>query len=982
MSEAQQQAAGTDAARKAAIDAALAKLAAEQAAATAATTPIPDDYVDANIRETIAQTPGTQTPTTYTQPTPAPVVVQPDYVDANIRETIAQTPGTQTPTTYTQPTPTPLPSGPSSPTESIATGTPLVSQTTQDKLDLKIADIVVQEQKDIITITEGQLAVANEIISNADQYDFSTYTGGKTQYIKDVAAIESQLEAAKVNLVALQGVQTQLLIKTSGVESVLHVGEKYTVTYVDNGKTKTKTFTSKYDADHWAKKYDLEHQKYKVTYQSEGGKEVSVEFSSPDTALRFQEMLTEVNVAQAQATSKLLSGSLWDQSKNYSAGDVEKLLGIIPYSPKGAFEIKAILAGSLENIVSPILNLIPDRQPFEVLPTEMNISWKNLEGRGLSADKLFVGQATGATAELLGTYLGSLGVGYVAGAGLGLAGSAITRIPKVGDYAFKAGAAISKIGSGSGIVGALGKTALIAPIAVFEGAKLYEMNAKGEPIWKITAQGAIDLTGMVGFGQGLTKGIQVGQSIPNQLSRLINGGVTVKSSEVIPEYVLSGEKGFPQFGEEPYPPTPEGYRQMALRYTPEELRIAGKVPSFHATDVDIVGALADEGAAAGRHGTGMFWAPATSPNFLRVSSEASLSPGLPNIFGQPTLLQGSFDDVITTGLSKSSGKLVGLGEKYLGTGTLMMPVEQLGEAQAIIPAGTKFVSTGGRFWLDFGDGVLIEIKQVLPEITASAAGLSGAVVDVAKPSYSLTYSKTTPYLPTVASMAATGFSLTGKVGSVSLTPAQTQSLVKIIKTGELSSGQLSSALRVLSPSSLGEVMKVAPSSTRNDIIRSMVSSGDSTSVVEAINTLTPAETSEVVSSLTPSTVSSIGSISETGSGISNASLESIISKVDGDSIISDIDSDTSISKVDSSIETVPPPPTIIGRGRSGEDKRKQDRINEEYAGAYRVTLTHRHRESPQTLAAESFHEALARVLPSGSSPRVVEVVFLGRRKRG
>jgi len=857
-------------------------------------------------------------------------------------------------------------------------------------------------QETVIDTADAQLTVADNIIADADKYDFSSYEGGKTQYIKDVAALKVEVAAAKENLTQLTSLQiaqqTYLtnLQKTIGVNSITETTDYYVVTYTDeDGKEKKKRFDTKAEADKWAFDYDIHHRKYVVTYKSEKGEDVSVEFDDPDKALRFKEALEEPSIAQAYATNQLLSGHLWSISKNYTDADLEWFLGI-PYSPKYVFETQAILAGSLENVISPILNLIPGRQPYEVLPTEMNVSWKNLEGRGMSPERLFSGQVAGVSAELLGTYLGTLGVGAVAGVGLGAAGGIITRIPKVGDVAFKAGALLSKIGAGKGVIATIGKAALVAPIAVFEGAKLYSLSSSGEPLWKVTAQGAIDLTGMVGFGQGVTKGIRVGQSIPNYLSRLYSGGVTVKAAQVTPEYVLSGEKSFPQFAEEPYPPTPAGYKQMALSYTPEELRVAGKIPSYHATEADIAASLGEEGAAAGRHGTGMFWSPATSPNFLRLQGETSLAPGLPNIFGRPTLLAGSFDDIVATGLSKTSPDFIRLGEKYINTGTLLMPVEQLGEAQSIIPAGTKFVSFGGKNWLDFGGGVLVEIKRVLPMVTATASGIEGAVIDVTRPSYSLSYRSGTPYLPTVASMAATGFTMTGKISSVSITLSQAKSLVSVIKTNSLNNSQISSALSVLTPQSLASVLKISSPSIRNTIVSSIGSSGQSSSVVKALNTLSQSESREIVSSLSTSTLKSI--VSQTSStvtpitSLSNASDISSVSDtssvggVSAASEISEVKPTPSISDVDAtttpiitSVKTTSPPPTGRGRLKLTSDT-FEERRKDTVAGFFKVVFNNR---LSKTLEASNFHDALSRAYGDHgkATPRVVEVIRLGETRR-
>ena len=359
----------------------------------------------------------------------------------------------------------------------------------------------IAEQKKIILEAIDNLSVANDVLANSDKYDFSSYPGGKTQYVKDVKALEDYIAGAKVNLGSLAEAEL------SRISQIGKTDGKWTVTYVKSGETKTREFDTKAEAQAFADSL----MRWTVEYTDVTGQKVTISFDNEADANRFAKLQYEYDVkeAQRQVTAQLLSGQLWEASENLTYSDVEKFLGVIPYNPKAIFELESILAGSIENVVSPILNLIPGRQPLEVLPGEVNVSWKNLEKMGLTGTPLVAGQVMGLTTEGLAAYLASLGVGAAIGAGAGLAGGVVSRLPV-------AGATLAAIGSSAAIT--LNQPAITGAITdaiiAVEGAKLAMLSASGFAPWKVAATGVIDVSSVAGFIQGLKTGQTIQENFP------------------------------------------------------------------------------------------------------------------------------------------------------------------------------------------------------------------------------------------------------------------------------------------------------------------------------------------------------------------------------------------------------------------------------------------------------------------------------------
>src|SRR4030042_5077231 len=94
-----------------------------------------------------------------------------------------------------------------------------------------------------------------------------------------------------------------------------------------------------------------------------------------------------------------------------------RLAGVIPYSPKGVYQAASILIGSVEATVSPILNIIPGEQPFEVMHEEETVSWRTIDQykAELKPGALKVAQIMGGTSELVLSYGVTFGAAYLSG---------------------------------------------------------------------------------------------------------------------------------------------------------------------------------------------------------------------------------------------------------------------------------------------------------------------------------------------------------------------------------------------------------------------------------------------------------------------------------------------------------------------------------------------------------------------------------------
>jgi len=409
------------------------------------------------------------------------------------------------------------------------------------------------------------------------------------------------------------------------------------------------------------------------------------------------------------------------------------------YNPKGLYTIGSIFTGSIENVVSPILNIIPGKQLFEVEPGMTSISWRNLPSELTETEKK-MGLISGLATEMAFEYGLAFGVGEIAGAAIGAGGSILARAPVVGEKLTKVGGVVSEFVS-KPLIGAI---TLGAPIVALEGIKTVEMAQRGEPLQNIIGSLGVDVSGLLGFSKGFSSGFPTGQSIVNRIERAVVGGETIPGEKIVPEYVRSGEENFPKFSSEPHPPTPTGYKAMAESYTPAELKIGEGVPSYHTTPASMPAEIM---VGESRHGPGMFFAPATSEHFLRMSGESeSLLPGIPNIFGRPTIIYGEFEDVVASGAGKASPKIQEILSRFSGKGVLVMPVEQLEEAQAILPGGEKLVEVSGRFWANLSSGV-VPIRRFLPVVSGEGEVIGISVGELASSGYSIPVSRPTTYLP-------------------------------------------------------------------------------------------------------------------------------------------------------------------------------------------------------------------------------------------
>jgi hypothetical protein len=356
----------------------------------------------------------------------------------------------------------------------------------------------------------------------------------------------------------------------------------------------------------------------------------------------------------------------------------------------------------------------------------------------LSERDIKIAELTGFTTEAAATLGVGYGVGYVAGASLGLAGSTISKIPRIGPYFTSAGAKIVNV-----LNTPLGKAALTAPIVITQGVKTYGLIQSGRSRAEVVGETVIDASRLLGTGIGLSRGISFGRQLPVKVEQKIRGGEVFQESEIVPEYVTSGEKRFPGFRKEPFEPTPQGYRAMSQKYTPSQLRITEEgISSYHTTDAPIKGDFVSQigkrtgtlryseelGKFVGKGEYGMFYAPASSTNFLRLGKQGySLSPGVQNIFGESKIIYTEFPQVQATGLSKSSPQLASILSESGGSGVVFMPSEQLSEAQVILGPGTQMVSVkDGRFFADIG-GKTVRIERYLPSAFSDSLPLGTKV---------------------------------------------------------------------------------------------------------------------------------------------------------------------------------------------------------------------------------------------------------------
>jgi hypothetical protein len=488
---------------------------------------------------------------------------------------------------------------------------------------------------------------------------------------------------------------------------------------------------------------------FKVDY-TEGGLPASVVFDTEDRAIQFREQLSEASVKQAYETSQTISGKLWNQSQWIGEFDRENILGV-SVRTKGALEMQAVLAGSLENILTPILNWIPGEQPFELKQGVQGVNFMTIDRQNISDSKKQFLELVGFAGEIGATSIANKAAFKAVGTLLGLVGEVSTGIPYLGGKLMSLGGWMAKFGTAektdwmSKGIALTQKGVLAGLVVVPEYTKLSAISKK-EPPWKVAAQFAIDMIGFQAMGEGLMEGIPFGQTLPNRITRIIQKGETVLASAITPEILLSGDEGITGFASQNVKPTAKGYIELSKRFTPDILAIQGKISSYHATASDIMAGLAKQGARMGREGVGMYVSPFLSINFLRLFAKSKLysfNLGLPNIFGKPMIFQTGFENVVQSNLSKgdkifwevgkygtpefgtevailsdASKRMSAYMTKFLGKSTMVMPVEQLGEAQAIIPTGTKFVQNlGKKFWVDFGFGKpLVELKQILPVV--------------------------------------------------------------------------------------------------------------------------------------------------------------------------------------------------------------------------------------------------------------------------
>jgi hypothetical protein len=647
--------------------------------------------------------------------------------------------------------------------ESIGSKSPTVLVKSQ--FEKSTADI-----KKTLAMIDANISLYNSINVGGEwnQYDWSKYPGGKQQYIADITyqknirpTLVSEYEQYKSDvsafLAAPKGRTTKYYVTPSGAK------------YPGNQLGQEAAFTSM--------NVGLE-----LGGPSLGGGSKTITFT-PEPRGGF------VGLGNISAEStlgpKLATNPLSLQLYQYAQTLPSEATGPFGfrYNPKGLFTIGSILTGSVENVVSPILNLIPGKQLFEVEPGMTSISWRNLPSE-LTETERKMGFISGGAAEFGLGVIEAIGIGKVAGAAVGAGGSILSKVPVVGSKLTAGGAAVSEFIGKRPIIGGL---VLGAPIVALEGIKTEKMIQRGEPLQNILGSLAIDVGEMFAFSKGFSSGLATGQSLVNRAERAIFGGETIMGKAIVPEYVRSGESEFPGFKNEPYKPTPAGYKAMAESYAPPEIRIGEGVPSYSATTSQM-----GKQIVVGEGGPPyMYQAPALSPHFLRMGGAGeSLAPGIPNIFGRPTIIYGEFEDVVASGAGKvaiesslkgiaageGGGELGGFLKSLKGTGTLVMPAEQLGEAQAILTGGEKLTEIPGRFWGELDTG-LVPIRRFLPALEGEAAGVS--IGELASSGYSISGVRATTYLPSPSLLVSTP---SGKPSTSKIVKYESPSLPTSIST--------------------------------------------------------------------------------------------------------------------------------------------------------------------------------------------------------
>ena len=402
-----------------------------------------------------------------------------------------------------------------------------------------------------------------------------------------------------------------------------------------------------------------------------------------------------------------LSAKLWAEAMATPESATGRLLGVLPYRKRGTKVIGGVITGAAERAATPLLGLIPGEQPLELMPGEDSLSLYDIAAaEELTEAEKRVALATGVAVEAAASYALFRGANWVGGAAIGTGGALVGRTPWLGPVLASKG--VSDVMTAVGV-------GLTFHVAVTEGERVIDIVKADKAVGYELLMEASRVAGSI---TGFTRGLSFGKTVPARVERALFGGTTVPETAIVPGYVTE-EGGFPRFSEEPFKPTAKGYREMAEAYAPPELRVTETgVPSWHATPSRIKGETAEGfvsmvGERPGE--AGMFYAPGASKHFLRLDGGYSLSPGLPNIFTEPQLVYGEFPGVEATGLGKSSSELAKLLQESAGTGKLLMPGEQMSEAQAILGPGTEMTRVAeGRFWADIG-GKPVKLQRFLPK---------------------------------------------------------------------------------------------------------------------------------------------------------------------------------------------------------------------------------------------------------------------------
>jgi hypothetical protein len=698
--------------------------------------------------------------------------------------------------------------------------------------------------------------VATSPYHNPDPHELSMATDNLNKMISQRDKLNTYLKSNDFTRIQLNAIYSNLDIPTQ--EYIAHPNEKYSI--IIDGKTQT--FNSYDDAVLAATK----NQKFTVT--DAAGNEI--EFPNKDAAQNYREALEEANV-HALENPTSLSGKLWKESENISEKDVAYILGL-PYSPKGLKEIEAILAGSGEDIVSPL---------FDVGTGAVN--FKTLETLQLSPDKKFVGELTGIAAETVANYFALYGVSAVAGAALGAAGSAVSKIPKVGELAYKAGQIVSTtsvmkalntfrtVVEGSDLIAAnaesvpaaftkvaaaLDKIPLAAAVVTgtFAAAEYNKLLKISQTNSVVTALGqeAIDIGGLFGMAQGFGYGFAKGKSAMTYLNKIIKNGPALSAEEITELTVLTGKAKYPGFTEAGLTPSEENFRGLSVNYTPPEYEIPGKVSLYTATpDGSLLKSLEKVGVVGGEEP--LLWgAPSVSKAFMGVGNERLATPGIPNFFSNPNILQLNLDDVLATDISKMDR--AGLNEIYsdiakTGRSVGIMPLEQGLESQAVVGAGQIFSKVGETVYVKM-NGNWFPMNRVIPVMTANTMGIADDAVIKLSEDYA-----NEQFLPVVNAMVSSQATISAPIGSVTLSSSDISKISEIISEGSLSNLQISSVVSALSKTSAIELISDLPSDYSNVAISELYS-GDITSSISK----------DSISDISDVTSSGVGEISEPISG--------------------------------------------------------------------------------------------------------------------